>query len=48
MSAGRAMAVSAAPDSTAPAAGYAPPAEEKKDGEEFKELVYDMGFGSFD
>ncbi|KAH0500408.1 hypothetical protein LTLLF_201150 [Microtus ochrogaster] len=36
------------PAGLAPAAGYALPAEDKKDGEEFKELDYDMAFGSFD
>ncbi|CAO2637858.1 60S acidic ribosomal protein P2 [Lemmus lemmus] len=47
---GRAVAVSAAPGSAAPAAGSAPAAAEKKDEkkEEAEESGNDMGFGLFD
>ncbi|XP_058382076.1 large ribosomal subunit protein P2 isoform X2 [Diceros bicornis minor] len=48
--AGGAVAVSAAPGSTAPVAGSAPAAEEKKEEkkEESEESDDDMGFGLFD
>ncbi|XP_066210092.1 large ribosomal subunit protein P2-like [Saccopteryx leptura] len=46
--AGRAVAVSAAPGSAAPAAGSAPAAAEEKKDEKKEESDDDMGFGLFD